>query len=103
LLGAVLVDDSATVDLAFIGALANCMSYSGGEIVQSITALDIVPHATGIRRVAAWHTTVRPRRDVTVRLNTPLGGRVVVDLEWRRLGSRRRFEGLLATVQSEGD
>lgn len=57
------------------------MSYSGGEIVQSDTALAIVPLATSIGRLARWHTAVGMQREVTVRLDRLLGGRVLVDLD----------------------
>ena len=57
------------------------MSYCGGEIVQSDTALAVVPLATSIGRLARWHTAVGMQREVTVLLDGPLGRRVLVDLD----------------------
>jgi hypothetical protein len=80
-IGAVLAADQRTLTVSFVGAPANRMSYSGGEIVQSDTALAIVPFATSIGRLARWQTAVGMQREVTVRLDRPLGRRVLVDLD----------------------
>lgn len=79
--GAVLAADQQTLTLSFVGAPSSRMSYHGGEIVQSDTALAIVPRATSIGRLARWHTAVGQQREVTVRLNRPLGARVLLDLD----------------------
>jgi hypothetical protein len=81
LTGAVLAGDQRTLTVSFVGAPANRKSYCGGQIIESDTALAIVPFAAGIGRLARWQTAVGMQREVTVLLDRPLGRRVLVDLD----------------------
>jgi hypothetical protein len=78
---AVLAADQRTLTVSFVGAPASRMSYSGGAIIQSDTAVAIVPQATSVGRLARWHTAVGMQREITVRLDGPLGERVLIDLD----------------------
>jgi hypothetical protein len=80
-ISAALAADQRTLTVSFVGAPANRTTYSGGQIVESDTALAIVPFATSIGRLARWQTAVGMQRQVTVRLDKPLGQRVLVDLD----------------------
>jgi hypothetical protein len=80
-ISAVVHADHRTLTFSFIGSPANAVSYAGATMVESHTAIAIVPSAIYVGRPARFHTLAGQQREVTVHLHRPLGPRVLVDLD----------------------
>jgi hypothetical protein len=80
-ISAIIQADQRTLTYSFIGSPSTTVSYAGGTVVESRTAIAIVPAGTFVGRPARFHAAVGQQRKVTVHLEQPLGPRVLVDLD----------------------
>ena len=80
-ISAVVEADQLILTVSFTGSPTNVMSYAGGTVIESDTAVAIVPAATYVGPAARFRTAAGQQREVTVHLDRPLGPRVLVDLD----------------------
>jgi hypothetical protein len=75
----VLDDDGRTLTVEFLGGLPEYERYTGAEVIESPTAVAVVPTGEDIGPAGARILPGYMHR-VTARLKKPLGKRVYVDL-----------------------
>lgn len=82
-LAATASSDDYTITLTFVGGLPERIDYPSADVVETRTAVVILPRPTHREPIEAggWVPAVGTTRTVTVDLGDPLGSRVLTDID----------------------